>query len=69
VAGAAAAYDRAASFIRYDGQQGIGLAIRKEVLRRRGAIATATVRPPGATLDDVTAAELTAILERLGLNR
>jgi 4-hydroxy-tetrahydrodipicolinate synthase len=67
VAGAAAAYDRAASFIRYDGQQGIGLAIRKEVLRRRGAIATAFVRSPAAALDDVTAAELTAILERLGL--
>jgi 4-hydroxy-tetrahydrodipicolinate synthase len=68
VASAAAAYDRAASFIRYDGQQGIGLAIRKEVLRRRGAIATAGVRPPGASLDDVTAAELTAILARLGLD-
>jgi 4-hydroxy-tetrahydrodipicolinate synthase len=65
---AAALFDRAASFIRYDGQQGIGLALRKEVLRRRGAIPSAFVRPPGPRLDDVTRAELTAILDRLGLS-
>lgn len=67
-AGAAAVYDRVASYIRYEGQQGIGLALRKEVLRRRGAIASAFVRPPGPRLDDVTRAELSAILERLGLS-
>jgi 4-hydroxy-tetrahydrodipicolinate synthase len=55
-AGAAAMYDRYASYIRYEGQQGIGLALRKEVLR-----------PPGPTLDDVTRAELQAILERTNL--
>jgi 4-hydroxy-tetrahydrodipicolinate synthase len=65
--GAAAVYDRVASYIRYEGQPGIGLALRKEVLRRRGAIASAFVRPPGPRLDDVTRAELTAILDRLGL--
>jgi 4-hydroxy-tetrahydrodipicolinate synthase len=68
VGAAAALFDRSASFIRYDGQQGIGLALRKEVLRRRGAIPSAFVRPPGPKLDDVTRAELTAILDRLGLS-
>jgi 4-hydroxy-tetrahydrodipicolinate synthase len=66
-AGAAAVFDRYASLIRYEGQQGIGLALRKEVLRRRGAIRTAALRPPGPALDDVTRAELDDILERLGL--
>jgi 4-hydroxy-tetrahydrodipicolinate synthase len=64
VAGAAATYDRYASYIRYEGQQGIGLALRKEVLRLRGAIRSSHVRPPGPGLDDVTRAELRAILER-----
>ncbi|MBI3456848.1 MAG: dihydrodipicolinate synthase family protein [Candidatus Rokubacteria bacterium] len=66
-AGAAAVYDRYASFIRYEGQQGIGLALRKEVLRRRGAIRTGFVRPPGPRLDDITRAELGDILARMGL--
>jgi 4-hydroxy-tetrahydrodipicolinate synthase len=62
-----AVFDRYASYIRYEGQQGIGLALRKEVLRRRGAMASGTVRPPGPRLDDVTLAELDAILRRMGL--
>ena len=64
-AGAAALFDRYASYIRYEGQQGIGLALRKEVLRLRGAIATSVVRQPGPTLDDVTRQELADILARL----
>src|SRR5262249_5586170 len=48
---AAAVFDRYASLIRYDGQQGIGLALRKEVLRRPGAIPCAAVRPPAPGLD------------------
>ena len=64
VAGAAATYDRYASYIRYERQQGIGLALRKEVLRLRGAIRSSYVRPPGPSLDDVTRAELRDILER-----
>ena len=66
-AGAAALFDRYASYIRYEGQQGIGLALRKEVLRLRGAIATSTVRQPGPVLDDVTRQELADILARLGV--
>jgi 4-hydroxy-tetrahydrodipicolinate synthase len=65
--GAAVLFDRYASYIRYEGQQGIGLALRKEVLRLRGAIASAAVRQPGPSLDDVTRRELGEILARLDI--
>ena len=44
---------------------GIGLAIRKEVLRRRGVINFATVRAPGPKLNDVDMNELTGLIDRL----
>jgi 4-hydroxy-tetrahydrodipicolinate synthase len=65
--GGAALYDRYASYVRYEGQQGIGLALRKEVLRRRGALRTAALRAPGPALDEATRAELADILGRTGL--
>src|SRR5262245_14566193 len=40
--------------MRFEFQEGIGMAIRKEVLRRRGAIAHAGIRAPGGTLDEPT---------------
>ena len=67
VAGAAALFDRYASYLRYEGQQGIGLALRKEVLRLRGAIRDGTVRGPGPELDAVTRQELADALRRAGL--
>jgi 4-hydroxy-tetrahydrodipicolinate synthase len=67
VAGAAEMYDRYASYIRYEGQAGVGIALRKELLRLRGAIRSSYVRPPGPSLDDVTRAELVAILKRAGI--
>lgn len=51
----------------FEGQSGIGLAIRKELLRRRGFIAHAGVRLPGDQIDDLTAADLTELLADLGL--
>jgi 4-hydroxy-tetrahydrodipicolinate synthase len=33
--------------MRFEFQEGIGMAIRKEVLRRRGALASAATRAPG----------------------
>ena len=65
--GAAGLYDRYASYIRYEGQVGVGIALRKEVLRLRGAIRSSYVRPPGPVLDDVTRVELAAILKRAGI--
>ena len=40
--------------MRFEFQEGIGMAIRKEVLKRRGAIAHAGIRPPGGQLDQGT---------------
>lgn len=51
--------------IRHELQPGIGLAIRKEILRRRGAIASAAVRAPGPKLDATDHAELDRLLARL----
>lgn len=57
----------AAPLLRYEFQPGIGLAIRKEVYRKRGAIASAHVRHPGAQVDDHIRAELAAVIEACGL--
>ncbi|EMY34166.1 dihydrodipicolinate synthetase [Arthrobacter crystallopoietes BAB-32] len=43
----------------FEGQPGIGLALRKEILKRRGIIAEALVRPPAPTLP----AELSAMID------
>jgi 4-hydroxy-tetrahydrodipicolinate synthase len=45
---------RYVAIMRFEFQEGIGMAIRKEILRRRGAIDFAGVRPPGANLDEST---------------
>ncbi len=55
--------------IRYEGQPVIGLAIRKEILRRRGVIASAAVRHPGPVLDSGSRSELDEILSALGLDQ
>lgn len=51
--------------IRHELQPGIGLAIRKEILCRRGAFASSAVRAPGPKLDADDRAELDALLARL----
>jgi 4-hydroxy-tetrahydrodipicolinate synthase len=63
---AARVFDRYLPYITYEGQLQVGLSIRKEVLRRRGAIATARTRV-GRALDDVSLAELGDVLSRVGL--
>lgn len=50
--------------LRHEFQYGIGLALRKETLRRRGAIRSAFVRKPGPVLDAVDHAELSRLIER-----
>ena len=60
--GAAEVFYPAVPLMRFEFQEGLGMAIRKEVLRRRGAITCADIRPPGAKLDEVTAAALTRVL-------
>jgi 4-hydroxy-tetrahydrodipicolinate synthase len=48
--------------MRFEFQEGIGMAIRKEVLRRRGALADGAIRAPAGTLDDGTRAALDRVL-------
>jgi 4-hydroxy-tetrahydrodipicolinate synthase len=51
--------------VRHEQQIGVGLAIRKEILRRRGAIACAAVRAPGPRLDRDDIDELDRLMHRL----
>ena len=51
--------------LRHEAQFGVGLALRKEVLRRRGAIASAKAREPGPSMDASDHAELDGLLDRL----
>jgi 4-hydroxy-tetrahydrodipicolinate synthase len=58
-------FDRYLPYIAYEGQPGVGLPIRKEVLRRRGVLSSARTRGPG--MDAVTLAELDDVLARVGI--
>ena len=58
-------FDAYLPMVRYEQQPGFGLAVRKEVLRRRGAIANAATRAPGPKLNDVDFDELSGLLARL----
>ncbi len=51
--------------VRYEQQPGFGLAVRKEILRRRGAIANSVTRAPGPKLNPVDHDELSGLLARL----
>ncbi|MBA3296463.1 MAG: dihydrodipicolinate synthase family protein [Acidobacteria bacterium] len=62
VAEAADVFYRAVPLMRFEFQEGIGMAIRKEVLHRRGALASPTTRPPAASLDAPTRAALDRVM-------
>jgi len=53
---------RAVPLMRFEFQEGIGMAIRKEVLRRRGALASAATRAPAGGLDAPTKQSLDRVL-------
>jgi 4-hydroxy-tetrahydrodipicolinate synthase len=59
---AADVFYRFVPLMRFEFQEGIGMAIRKEVLRRRGVISHAATRAPGPTLDAATSAALDRVL-------
>jgi 4-hydroxy-tetrahydrodipicolinate synthase len=59
---AAEIFYRILPLMRFEFQEGIGVAIRKELYRRRGAIADASTRAPGAVLDESTRAALDRVL-------
>ena len=59
-------FDAHLPLIRYEQQQGIGLAVRKYILHRRGAIAHDAQRVPAAMLSPVAKAEIDYLLARVG---
>jgi 4-hydroxy-tetrahydrodipicolinate synthase len=64
-AAARAAWSPFLPLAQFEQQAGIALAIRKELLRRRGLIADASVRPPGAPLPESLLGVLDAHLATL----
>ena len=58
-------YDAYLPILRHEQQLGFGLAIRKEILRRRGAIRSAKVRHPGPALTAADHGELDSLMARL----
>jgi 4-hydroxy-tetrahydrodipicolinate synthase len=58
-------YESALPLLLFEAQPVLGLGLRKEILRRRGAIATAAVRQPAALLDEHSLAALGALLEAI----
>lgn len=63
--GAEDVFDDYLPLLRYEAQPGVGLAVRKELLFRRGAIASPAVRAPGATLTAEDCRELDRLVARL----
>lgn len=57
-------FDAYLPLIRYETQPGLGLAIRKQVLAQRGAIAHPAVRRPGPKLSAEALAELKSLIAR-----
>lgn len=65
VDGAEDLFDAYLPMVRYEQQLGIGLAIRKEILHRRGVLAAPKVRAPGPSLSKADHEELTRLMARL----
>jgi 4-hydroxy-tetrahydrodipicolinate synthase len=58
-------FDAHLPLIRYEQQQGVGLAVRKYVLRRRGILASDAQREPAGRLSAAARAEVDYLLARL----
>ena len=61
-------FDAYLPLVRHEQQPGFGLALRKEVLHRRGIIASPRVRSPGPKLTPVDMDELTRLIGRVQRN-
>jgi 4-hydroxy-tetrahydrodipicolinate synthase len=57
-------FDAYLPLIRYEAQPGLGLALRKTILARRGAIAHPTIRRPGGALSPASLAEVERLIAR-----
>jgi len=61
-------FDAYLPLVRHEQQPGFGLALRKEILHRRGVIASPTVRAPGPKLTAFDHEELTRLISRVERN-
>jgi 4-hydroxy-tetrahydrodipicolinate synthase len=62
-------FDRHLPLVRYETQPGLGLAVRKYVLKRRGIIASDRVRKPGPKMSPETISEVEWIMGRIEQNK
>jgi 4-hydroxy-tetrahydrodipicolinate synthase len=60
-------FDAYLPFAKYEQQAGIGLAVRKYVMAKRGAIASAAIRKPGPALSNLDIADIERLLDRQAL--
>ena len=60
-------YDIYLPLIRHEQQLGLGLALRKETLRRQGVLRSAKLRDPGPSLNADDLLELQRLFDRLVL--
>lgn len=58
-------FDAHLPLLRYEQQQGVGLAVRKYVLMKRGLLISDTQRAPGGSLSNRARAEVDYLVERL----
>lgn len=61
-------FDAYLPLVRHEQQPGFGLALRKEILHRRGVIASPTVRAPGPKLNAIDQQELSRLIDRVERN-
>jgi len=61
-------FDAYLPYVRHEQQPGFGLALRKEVLHRRGIIASPKVRAPGPTMNAKDHEELSRLISRVEQN-
>lgn len=61
-------FDAHLPLIRYEQQRGVGLAVRKYVLMRRGIIESDSQRAPGGSLTDKSREEIEFLLGRLAMS-
>ncbi len=61
-------FDAHLPLLRYEQQPGLGLAVRKYVLMRRGAIASEAQRAPASRMSAAARAEVDYLLTRLGVH-
>ena len=61
-------FDAYLPLTRHEQQPGFGLALRKEVLHRRGVIASPKVRAPGPSLNETDKQELSRLIARVERN-